>query len=58
MVGGENGFKDGGGGPQGKPGWSVGAGACESSDCCERSFNPSAPSCLGVTREKADGRGR
>ena len=58
MLGGQKGFKDREGGPQRKPGWFVGAGACESSDCCVRDLNPSAPSFLGVTREKADGRGR
>lgn len=58
MVGGGNGFKDGVGAPQGRPGSFGGTGACESSDCSARDLNPSSPSCLGVTREKADGRGR
>ncbi len=45
--------------PHGKPGWlKVGTGACESSDCCADELKVSAPSFLGVTGEKADGRGR
>lgn len=36
----------------------VAAGACESSDCCTGDLKASAPSFLGVTGEKADGRGR
>lgn len=44
--------------PHGKPGWlKVGTGACESSDCCTDGLKVSAPSLLGVTGEKADGRG-
>lgn len=45
--------------PQGKPGWlKGGTGACESSDCCTGDLKTSVPSVLGVTGEKADGRGR
>lgn len=45
--------------PHGKPGWlKEGTGACESSDCCTGDLKASAPSPLGVTGEKADGRGR
>lgn len=45
--------------PHGKPGWlKVGAGVCESSDRCTDDLKASAPSRLGVTGEKADGRGR
>lgn len=45
--------------PQGNPGWlMVGTEACESSDCCAGDLKASAPSLLGVTGEKADGRGK
>lgn len=45
--------------PHGKLGWlKVAAGACESSDCWTGDFKASVPSLLGVTGEKADGRGR
>lgn len=61
IGGGGNGFKgmDGGIVLHGKPGWlKVGAGACDSSDCCTGDLNASAPSLLGVTGEKADERVR
>lgn len=60
-MGGGNGFKgiDDEIVPQGKPGWlKVGTEACKSSDCCTGDLKASAPSLLGVTGEKADGRGR
>lgn len=45
--------------PHGKLGWLiVGVGVCESSECCPGDLKASAPSRLGVTGEKADGRGR
>ena len=61
MMGGGNDFIgiDDGIVPHGKPGWSkVGAGVCKSSDCFTDNLRVSAPSRLGVTGEKADGRGR
>lgn len=60
-MGGGNGFKgrDDEMLPHGKPGWlKEGTGACESSVCCTVDLKVSAPSLLGVTGEKADGRGR
>ena len=60
-MGGGNGFKgmDDEIVPHGKLGWlKVGTGACDSSDCCTDDLKASAPSRLGVTGEKADGRGR
>lgn len=44
--------------PHGNEWLKVGTGACESSDCCTGDLKASAPSPLGVTGEKADGRGR
>lgn len=45
--------------PHGKAGWlKVGTGAFDSSVCCTDDLKASAPSRLGVTGEKADGRGR
>lgn len=44
--------------PHGKAGWlKGGTGACGSSDCCTGDLKVSVPSRLGVTGEKADGRG-
>lgn len=59
-MGGGYGFKDGEIVPHGNPGWlKVAMGACESSaDCGTDGLKASAPSILGVTGEKADGRGR
>lgn len=44
--------------PHGNWWFKVGTGTCESSDCCTGDLKASAPSPLGVTGEKADGRGR